>query len=170
MKKKIFLSLLVVLGLFIMTGCTKEEQKQLNDELNKYDNVYIHSSDGGSNNNNNQQTDDKQQDDTSNTNMNEKLVGTWKYTVPDSSDGTEEDPGDIYTYTFRSNGTAEFTHFKAWNLVTDEYSFSSYEYDGKKIRLVEELSFGGANVIEHEITLSGSGFREKDTGRTYYKK
>ena len=177
MKKKVLLlGGILVIMCFILTGCgNNDEYNQISNAIDNVDNLYIHSSDGTVSNTvnqpNNEIIDDTTDDEpTNNTgDLKQKLIGTWKYTVPDSADDIYEYPGDIYTYTFRSNGTAEFTHFKAWSLVTDEYSFSSYEYDGKKIRMVEELSIGGANVIEHEITLSGSGFREKDTGRTYHK-
>ena len=180
MKNKILLGIgvVVILGcmLFILTGCgNNDEYNQISNAIGNVDNLYIHSSDGTVSNTvnqlNNEIIDDTTDDEpTNNTgDLKQKLVGTWKYTVLDSADGTEEYPGDIYTYSFESSGTAKFTHYKAWSQVTDEYTFSSYEYDGKKIRMVEELSEGGANVIEHEISLSGSSFKEKDTGRIYHK-
>ena len=127
-------------------------------------------------NNNNEQSNNEVIDNTINDELNdntedmkEKLVGTWEYTVPDDIEDTYENPGDIYTYTFRSNGTAKFSHFKKWSQLTDEWEFSKYEYDGNKFRMVEKLDDGDYNIIEHEITLNDGSFKEKDTGRTYNK-
>ena len=81
MKKKIFLSLLVVVGLFMISGCNLASQEEQNKQEPKQ--ADQHSLNNGdqtpTNDDENQPTDDEPQDDTSEENLAKRLIGKWKY-------------------------------------------------------------------------------------------
>lgn len=179
MKKKIVLSLLVVLGLFIMTGCTKEEQDELNKQLEGVDNFYLN---GGTNKQNNDEPN-SQNEPKADEPKNSQLVGVWQ--SPEMEDVKNEN-GQMVGYTvrnfyiFNSDGTWDKTTGRAG--YTDEYSIiykqldsyinsnksnKKYEFDGKKLVLKDEY---GDTEHEYNITFADGGFYiGKDSKFVYTK-
>ena len=159
MKKKIFLSLLVVVGLFIITGCNKEEQDELNKQLEGVDNFYLNG--GGSNKQNNDESNSQNepQDNTS-SNSNSLLVGIWQ-----SEDDMDDDNGfgkDYYV--FNSDGTWQFIEVRVGHRVEEDIRAElnkkiksvpsqTFTYDGKTLVLKTNDKEKTATV-----TINGNSF------------
>ena len=151
MKKRIFLSLLVVLSLFLITGCGEKNSNSQNDNDN---NPIINNND---NENNSQDGNDSED------NLKEKLVGTWEY--------NNSETGVVDIYIFKSDGTVINKYTQSGNdIASGTREFSSYKYDGNEVSMFQRTSDGDLYSIQMNITLNASSFRDKDTGNVYYKK
>ena len=161
MKKKIFLSLLVVLSLFLITGCTKEEQDELNKQLEGVDNFYLNG--GGSNKQNNDEPNSQSEPpDNKISNKNELLVGTWQ---SDIQDYYETHGLGCDFYIFSSDGTWEYIQVRTNSYdKSDIYSqlksksgkvSGKYSYDGQKIQFDVDGKYDDY-MSETDLTVNGN--------------
>ena len=161
MKKKMILSLLVVISLFMITGCfNKEQEKKIQDTLKDADNIHINSG-GNSANNNNEPTNNSEPQDNKTNNKNELLVGIWQSDIQDYYD--THGLGCNF-YIFDSDGTWQYIQVRTNSYNEDDiYSqlnsqkgkgTRKYSYDGKKIQFDVEGK-DDDYLSETDLTING---------------
>ena len=170
MIKKTYLSLLVILCIFLISGCTKEEQNELNKALNSADNIYING--GGSTKQNDEPTSQSEQKNNKLNNKNELLVGTWQSDVSDYYD-----TGGLGRnfYIFNSDGTWQYiqvrtSSYNEKDIYTQLNSqigktTNKYSYDGKYIQFDVDGTYDDYKS-KTELVINGKNFKvELDYGR-----
>ena len=180
MKKKIFLSLLVVLSLFLITGCfDKKQQDEINKALNGADNIYINS--GGTNNTNDTEPNNSSEpQDNKINNKNELLVGIWQTDIAEYAlevNGKYHGALGRNFYIFNSDGTWDYVQVRieSYNeddiynqlnsLIKKSNASRKYSYDGKKIQFDVEGKDDDYHS-ETDLTINGNSFKvELDYGR-----